>query len=239
MGRTFANALMGAAGVGFIAAMAVGGGAPANAQEELGAAYAPWYDEETAASLDPRVGEFLRLAVGSFSSAQDVAERGLVGVVEVEFVRLWPDRTDGVWIYQESAFMGPTPDLVDPAAKDRPFFQRVHRVLPAGPALVRRTTYDLADRGAFVGAWRDPGAVPRDALGAQICAANVERYAEGHWVTSYDCPNDYFGSNRVIGHEMYLDNTLVSWVRGFDLDGELVFGDGPEVGGVILRRKQP
>ena len=38
------------------------------------------------------------------------------GIAESEIVRIWPEREDGVWLYQEQAFLGETASAVDPAA---------------------------------------------------------------------------------------------------------------------------
>jgi CpeT protein len=183
--------------------------------------------------------EFAELATGSWSSeAQSRSET--YDWVESETVRIMADRTDGVWLYQENAVIGASPDEVrQPSAKDAPYFQVVIQLRALGSSSVHTTTYRLetADvRAGARGIWRKPHrAFDPTWIGSVACMGVMHRVADGYWQGAAECPNGYKGGVRVDSRSVRTPDTYVNWDRGFDAEDRLVWGPGP--GGYIFKRK--
>lgn len=178
--------------------------------------------------------EYAALMVGSFSSARQAASDPRYDVVEAHIVRIWPDRTDGVWLYQEQALLGRA-GAVDASARRRPYFQRIVHLQEVGPGLVRTTTYPIVAPERLVGAWRSPERIEPDALGASGCTGLASRIGEGFWRgENADCPNSYRGAVRVTSQSLRTADAYANWDRGWNAAGEQVWG--PSSGGYVFDR---
>lgn len=187
------------------------------------------------ALADTAAESFAMGALGSWTSAEQ-SYSDAYDWVESETVRIWPDRDDGVWLYQENAILGASP--IEPAgagAKDRPYFQVVIHVRDVGQSSLHTTTYRVADRAAARGAWRDPSAFSEAWLGEVACMGAQEQVAAGYWRGQADCPNTYKGAVRVVSRSVRTPDAKVNWDRGFDAAGALIWG--PAEGGYVFKRK--
>jgi hypothetical protein len=178
-------------------------------------------------------------AVGSFSSAEQSAQDGRYDVADAVVVRIWPERKDGLWLYQEQAIVGGK-GAPAPASKDKPYFQRVAHVyrLPGGE--LRRDNYVLKEPARFVGLGRRPAvAAPmQQDLGPAGCHNLVQRVARGHFISRTDgCRNGYKGAVTMSSIAISTPDRYINWDRGFDASGKLVWG--PEAGGYVFDRKAP
>ncbi len=181
--------------------------------------------------------EFAQLAVGTFSSIDQARSDDRYDVVEAHIVRIWPERADGVWLYQEQAILGDDPARLDESARQRPYFQRVVKLETVGPGLVRRTWYELADPRAAIGAWRDPARLQAAQLAASTCFGLVRRVARGFWRgETEDCPTSWRGAVRAQNMSIVTPNAFANWDRGFDAEGRRIWG--PEFGGYVFTRRE-
>jgi hypothetical protein len=169
---------------------------------------------------------------GSFSSAAQAAADSAYYDIRLEMVRIWPERTDGHWMYIEQAMAGHT---------DAPYRQRVYRVTRVEEDLLKSEVFTLADPEKHVGVWaaddplreltpddlelrggcavflrRDPSDEPGEFMGGTIgrgCVSGLRGAA-------------YATSEVVVGPDR-----IESWDRGFDAEGEQVWGaeKGPYV----------
>ena len=98
--------------------------------------------------------ELTAITVGSFSTIEQARRDARYGVAESEIVRIWPERTDGVWLYQEQALLGDSAATRDDAMKDKPYFLRVIHSVETAPGVVTRTVHRLEDPSKALGAWR-------------------------------------------------------------------------------------
>lgn len=179
-------------------------------------------------------GELAALLTGSFSSLEQSRTEGW-GYVESETVRIWPEREDGIWLYQENAFLGSGPDDFDPAIKQLPYFQRIIRLVEQNEQEVVRTIYSLTDPASVVGAYVDPERIAEDQLGEVNCSGPVQRIAHGYWQAEFDtCPSGLRGAVRTHSRSIHTPHGHANWDRGFDAEGNLVWG--PERGGYVFDR---
>ena len=182
-----------------------------------------------------RAEALAEVLAGSFTSLEQCSTPGW-GCVESELVRIWPERDDGVWLYQENAWLGEDPDAVDPYAKARPYFQRLVRLVQQDETTVLRTIYSLNDPQSVVGAYETPQAIEAEQLGEPNCSGPVERLAHGWWVADFPtCPSNLRGAVRTHSRSIHGPDAFVNWDRGFTADGQVAWG--PSEGGYIFKRK--
>lgn len=188
---------------------------------------------------DPAI-EFAGIAVGSWTSrAQSSDPR--YDWVESETVRILPDRTDGVWLYQENAIIAASPDSPPlEGGKDRPYFQVVIQLRAIGPFEVHSTTYRLDSPEAREGArgiWRAGGdGFEPGWIGTIACMSSLSRLSEGYWTGGADCPNNWRGGVKVDSRSIRTPDTYVNWDRGMDATGQQIWG--PREGGYVFLRKE-
>ncbi|MBY0422223.1 MAG: chromophore lyase CpcT/CpeT [Parvularculaceae bacterium] len=184
------------------------------------------------------LGELTAITVGTFSTLEHAQRDARYGVAEAEIVRVWPDRQDGVWLYQEQALIGESAATVDAAMKAKPYFLRVIHSVETAPGVVTRTVHRLNDPSKALGAWKSKtplaGLSPAD-LADSECTITVERVAEKFWrSTSAKCPNAYKGASYAISMGVAVDGQYANWDRGFAADQTHVWG--PATGGYIFKR---
>ncbi|MEM9705271.1 MAG: chromophore lyase CpcT/CpeT [Pseudomonadota bacterium] len=185
--------------------------------------------------------ELADLSVGSFTTVEQSARDDRYGVAEAEIIRIWSGRSDGVWLYQEQAYLGDRPNAVDRAAKERPYFARVIHNTEVSPGVVRRTVHKITDAERVRGAWNDPtlfsSLSPETDLSPSECAITAERVAEGFWRSQSDkCPNSYKGADYALSLSVITNGRYANWDRGLKEDGAHVWG--PKSGGYIFIRKE-
>lgn len=174
---------------------------------------------------------------GTYSSAaQHRADPGY-DEVEARIIRIWPDRTDGVWLYQEQAII--TQDGLTPEeARARPYFQFVARVTPIGNGLLRRDNFRVLARERWVGVTgsdvRLAALSPAD-LAPASCHNRIELISPGYWIgRTESCNNAFRGAASMESRSISTPAGFVNWDRGLALDGSHVWG--PRSGGYVFDR---
>ena len=185
-------------------------------------------------------GELTALSIGSFSTLEHAKRDSRYGVAEAEIVRIWPERKDGVWFYQEQALLGYDVAELDATMKDRPYFSRVIHSREIEPGIVKRTIHKVKNADEARGAWRNQEPLktfaPSD-LEASECSITVMRIAENFWRSeSEKCPNAYKGATYALSFGVTTTDQYANWDRGFKEDGTHVWG--PATGGYIFNRKK-
>ena len=176
--------------------------------------------------------EFLRLHVGSFSSAAQARLDKRYDVAIWHIVEIWPQSAPGErWLYTESWLEG----------APKPYLQRISRVREDGPATLRVTRYTLADAERWVGAWQEPArfaSLDRKQLAELTGCDGVmvrtgpQRFEGG--TVGAACPNAYKGARYAVSSTVLGADEMVNWDRGFAADGSQVWG--PSDGGYRFRR---
>lgn len=206
---------------------------------------AVWLLTESAASaqgapaLDP-AAEFAAMSEGSWTSQEQSAD-SRYDWVESETVRVLAEREDGIWLYQENAILSSSREEAPTSgAKDRPYFQIVIQLRSIGPDTVHATSYRIETPEARAGArglWKSGGAgFDMSWIGSPACMNELTRVAEGFWTGAAQCPNTYKGAVRVDSRSIRTPGSYVNWDRGFNSDGQQMWG--PVSGGYIFLRKE-
>lgn len=166
---------------------------------------------------------------GSFSSAQQAAADTSYFDVRLEIVPIWPDRADGRWLYVEQAAAGHV---------ERPYRQRVYHVTASEPGKITSEVFTIPQPLRFAGAWRDEAplaALSPDSLELREgCAVVLRRTEHGFFeggTVGTGCASSLSGAAYATSEVRLTPRSLTSWDRGFDADGNHVWGaeDGPYV----------
>lgn len=165
--------------------------------------------------------------VGSFSSAAQADADSNFRAIDLHMVPIWTDRTDGPWLYVEQAVA---------EARDRPYRQRIYRLLPVRAANGRDAVLSVVhtlpgDPLAFAGAWRTPEAFEAIAPGElevlDGCSVTLEADGPGriHGSTADRTCRSTFGGAAYTTSEVELfDDRIETLDRGYDTDGVQVWG---------------
>jgi hypothetical protein len=181
--------------------------------------------------------DYAAAAIGMFSTQAQHEADARYDEVEARIVRIWPERTDGLWLYQEQAVLTRV-GMSREAARSAPYFQRIGHVRVREDGLLVRDNYPLVEAGRFVGlgaaGYAGPVPAPAD-LGPAGCANIIQPIAAGHFVArTENCANSYRGAVSMLSLAITTPDTYANWDRGFDGAGQRVWG--PESGGYVFRR---
>jgi hypothetical protein len=185
-----------------------------------------------AAALDPVLEDYASTVTGHFSSAAQHRADRRYDEVEARIVRIWPERTDGLWLYQEQAIVN-VPGKMREEALAAPYFQFVSRIVPLGDGVFRRDNHRVKNAIRYVGA-QVAALSPAD-LHEPSCHNRIERVSAG-WYTARteSCANRYKGAVSMRSLSVSTRQSYINWDRGFDADGRRVWG--PEAGGYVFDR---
>jgi hypothetical protein len=159
---------------------------------------------------------------GSFSSqAQAEADTNYFDI-RLEMSPLWPERTDGYWLYVEQAVA----DYLD-----RPYRQRVYHVTEPEDGRIRSDVYEIPDPLRFAGIWKVSdrlGDLTPDSLALKDgCTVLLERVSgdafEGGTV-GMGCMSSLQGARYATSEVRLTADGLVTWDRGYGPDGNQVWG---------------
>lgn len=164
---------------------------------------------------------------GHFSSERQSVEQPGYFDIHLHSVRIWPDRTDGIWIYVEQAMA---------TALEKPYRQRVYRLVEEPTGTFTSIVYELPDPAAFAGAWVEPARfadlTPQQLVERVGCNVSLTKNERGEFVGSTagtGCGSVLNGASYATS-EVFIDETGMStWDRGYNDKGEQVWGatEGP------------
>ncbi len=160
---------------------------------------------------------------GSYSSQAQSLEDTSFYDIRLEMARIWPERTDGHWLYVEQAVS---------TYLDRPYRQRVYQLVEEPDGRYRSIVYTLNDPIPLIGAWKKPS------LFDQIGQERLKLREGCDIVMSYDAEKDqYSGSTadktcpsnlrdaRWASAEVELNREVMfTWDKGLNDEGEQLWG---------------
>ncbi|RMH70854.1 MAG: hypothetical protein D6675_08180 [Gemmatimonadetes bacterium] len=173
---------------------------------------------------------------GSFSSAEQAVADSDYYDIRLEMVPIWQERTDGYWLYVEQAVA---------TYKDRPYRQRVYQVTQSTPGTYISYIYTLPDPPLrFAGAYQHEtplATLTPDSLtlreGCEVILQkqDVETFAGA--TGKKTCTSELRGASYATSEVILTKEALISWDRGYDSEGNQVWG--AEKGGYIFKRVTP
>jgi hypothetical protein len=177
--------------------------------------------------------DLIERMTGSFSSAAQAVEDPDFFDIRLEMVRIWPDSDEAVWLYVEQAAA---------SSLDKPYRQRVYRLTPLPDGTFESKVFSIPDPLRFAGDWRsdDPlaGVTPDDLEIREGCAVFLRWSDEGFFEGSTrdrECVSTLRGASYATSEVTVRFDAIVSWDRGFDVDGNQVWG--AEKGGYVFLKE--
>ena len=169
---------------------------------------------------------------GSFSSQEQATGDTSFYDIRLEMVRIWPERTDGYWLYVEQA---------SAEHLDRPYRQRVYHLTQQSDSVLQSTVYTFDDFIRYAGAWKSEKPLsdlsPENLIERDGCAVFLKEFSTGVFVGSTEtlnCASDLRGAAYATSIVLIDQNQIYSWDRGFDISGHQVWG--AEKGGYVFKR---
>ena len=140
--------------------------------------------------------------------------------IRLVMVPIWTERADGPWLYVEQAIG---------TALDRPYRQRVYHLVEDERGLVSEVYTLPGDPLAFAGRFEDAAFAevsPEDLSLREGCAIFLARVGGAFAGTTNgaDCGSTLRGASYATSEVTVEPDRLTSWDRGFDANGEQVWG---------------
>ncbi|MBN2431020.1 MAG: chromophore lyase CpcT/CpeT [Acidobacteria bacterium] len=168
---------------------------------------------------------------GEFSSKAQAESDDSYFAIRLVMARVWPDRTDGLWLYVEQA-VAETPD--------QPYRQRIYRLLHVGRDIYESQVYEVPQPVKLVRAWQKPELLaelsPERLETRDGCAILLRRRGDAFVGSTLAdlCRSTHRGATYATSQVTITADGMVSWDRGFDEQGHQVWG--AEKGGYVFRK---
>jgi CpeT protein len=195
-------------------------------------ACAPMPPRDAGVPADPAaaVAEMMQ---GHYDSRDQAAADKAYFPIALAMVPIWPERSDGHWLYVEQA-MADQPD--------KPYRQRVYRVYNGENGEVISAVYTFAEPERFVQGWctgslaglREDSLQPRTG-----CAVHL-RSGDGFWqgaTLGNACASERSGAAYASAEVRLESERMASWDRGFDAAGKQVWG--ATAGAYVFVKRSP
>jgi CpeT protein len=158
---------------------------------------------------------------GSFSSAAQAQRDTSFFDIRLHAARIWPERTDGHWLYLEQA----RGDRLE-----QPYRQRVYHLTARPDGDFQSAVFLLPAPRRFVGGWQDParfaGLTPDSLEAREGCAvvlrAKGKRFAGG--TVGKNCLSELRGASYATSEVIVEKDLLRSLDRGWDSQGQQAWG---------------
>lgn len=161
---------------------------------------------------------------GSFRNESQVLSDSSFFDLSLEVRQVWPERTDGYWLYMEQSLT---------AARENPFRQRVYHLAQEADDTILLSVYALPNPLQYAGACKS------DSLLALINSDSLQHKIGCHLVfVPQDDTQSYAGTNQpgscsvqikgvsyLMSEVTVFADSLHSWDRGYDEQGKVVWGE--------------
>lgn len=171
---------------------------------------------------------------GYFSSQSQAAKDSDYFDVRLRMTPIWKNRTDGFWLYVEQAMA---------EYESRPYRQRVYHVTQVNDTTFESAVFGFADPTIYIGEWQKPeplGNLSPDSIrlkeGCSIILYRRGEFAFSGSTVGNGCASDLRGADYTTSEVTISKNQIISWDRGFDKDGNQVWG--ARKGGYVFKKLQ-
>ncbi len=182
-----------------------------------------------AADLD----QLYDMMTGSFSSAAQAANDSSYFNIHLVMHPIWLSDKSAKWLYVEQAVA---------SHLKKPYRQRVYRLTQSSTGRFESRVYSLPDPEAAIHGWEKPDVFKTfssaDLIEREGCAVFLEKQAGGCFAGSTsenDCKSTLRGAAYATSIVEICKDKVISWDRGFDSNGNHVWG--AEKAGYIFDRE--
>lgn len=169
---------------------------------------------------DLELNELFSLMQGSFNSEAQSIQDSTYYNISLHMYPIWKDK--GNYLYVEQALMN---------MQDRPYRQRIYKVSRLNDSTLQSAIYTIPNDSLWIGKWKDPEHF--DKISTEYisekegCEVLLRRVGENHYKGAtgvYTCISSLRGATYATSEVEITKNKLVSWDRGFDAEGNHVWG---------------
>ncbi|MBL9214194.1 MAG: chromophore lyase CpcT/CpeT [Opitutaceae bacterium] len=172
-------------------------------------------------SADPGA-KLARYMTGTFSNAEQSRYDQNFREFILHTAPIWPERTDGLWLYSEQALAG---------AVNHPFRQTLYQIVTQPDGRVEVRLFQAPDPVRITGAWKKPdlfiGVTPDALLPREGCTLFLELQPDGVFrgaTRGEGCASSTNGSRYSTTEAAFAEREQYTWERGFNARGTQVWG---------------
>lgn len=182
---------------------------------------------------DKELLKFANTLIGTYSSKKQAIKDTNYFNISLVMYRVWPERTDGIWLYVEQAV----------ASKlDKPYRQRVYRLQHPSTFVFTSDIYMIQNAKDIIGLQNDKqkeSLLHPDSISIKEGCTVVLQY-DGKTYTGgtqeNKCPSDLRGASYASTKISLQKGKLISWDQGFDANGKQMWG-ATEGGYIFLKNR--
>jgi hypothetical protein len=173
---------------------------------------------------NPDLETLASLMSGSFASTEQAEAGDEFLDVRLHVVQIWEGLDDGyIWLYVEQALA---------TSQERPYRQRVYRLSHLGSNEFASAVFELpGDPLAMAEAWKTPSKLdsirPEQLVEREGCVVFLRRESPTRFsgtTKDRECTSSLRGAAYATTHVNVTKEALTSWDRGYDADGDQVWG---------------
>ena len=174
-----------------------------------------------ARAQDGTLEQLTEYMIGDFNSSAQAERDTSYFNISLKMARVWKNQTD-VWLYLEQAVAND---------QDHPYRQRMYRLEDVGNRHFLSHIYELPNAERYVGGTDKPKLLkqlnPEELTQLDGCSitllydAKNQRYFGN---TAEFCANNWKGAYAAYSEVEITEKKLISWDRGFDADGNQIWG---------------
>jgi len=166
------------------------------------------------------VTELLELMQGSFNSRNQSLTDSNYYDITLHMYPIWGSNNNFIYVEQSVSSM-----------QEKPYRQRIYEIKRNSDSTFTSVIYKLPNDSLFVGAWRDTSLF-RDLKISNLtrldgCEVILKNVGKKHYLGSTDeksCPSVLYGASYATSEVEILNDKIISWDRGFDIDDNQIWG---------------
>lgn len=181
-------------------------------------------------NVDSELEELFSLMQGSFNSEKQSIQDSTYYNISLHMYPIWENK--GNFLYVEQALN---------AMQDKPYRQRIYEVKRVNDSIFSSSIYTIEADSLWVGKWKTPKAFDSirsaDVVLKEGCEVLLKRTEKNHFkglTGDTTCSSTLRGASYARSKVEILKNKVISWDRGFDKDGNYIWG--AEKGGYIFEK---
>lgn len=170
--------------------------------------------------VDNELEELFNLMQGSFNSEIQSQVDSSYYNISLHMYPIWEEK--GKYLYVEQALN---------SMQNRPYRQRIYEVTRSSDSTFSSAVYNLDVDSLWIGKWKTPKAFDSISPNAIVlkkgCEVVLKRVAPNHFVGKTGdntCTSTMRGAAFARSEVEILEDKIMSWDRGFDADGNYVWG---------------
>ena len=171
-------------------------------------------------SVDTELKELYGLMQGSFNSeVQSQVDSSYINI-SLHMYPIWEDK--GHFLYVEQAMN---------SRQNKPYRQRIYELKRLSDSTFSSAVYTLDVDSLWIGKWKTPEAFDAIALKdialKEGCEVILQRMSDKHYMGKTgdtSCASSLYGASYARSEVEILEDKVISWDRGFDADGNYVWG---------------